>query len=346
MRILITGSRGYVGSRLCEMIFHDHKKLNVVGLDTQFYDLSKNQFENIFIRKDIRDIILKDLQDLEVVIHLASLSNDPLGELNKKLTENINFKATLNLARLAKKAKVKKFIFISTQSVYGISRYYNKTIKEDEKNIFPITEYAKSKFKAEKSILKLASSKFCVTILRPATVHGPSINFRSDIVLNNLCSSAFFLKKIIIKTDGKPYRPVLFIDDLCKIIIECIYKKSKNINKFIFNVGYPNKNFSIIEIAKLVKKVFIKSKIIIKNEKNHDERSYKVNFNLISKKFNKVLNFKNKNILEDIKKIKHFFYVNKFKKDYFLADKTNRISRLKKLIKEKKIDNNLRFTNV
>lgn len=133
MRILITGSRGYVGSRLCEMIFHDHKKLNVTGLDTQFYDLSKNQFETIFIRKDIRDVILEDLQDLEVVIHLASLSNDPLGELNKKLTENINFRATLNLARLAKKAKVKN-LFLYQPRVFMefldiIIRQLKKTIK-------------------------------------------------------------------------------------------------------------------------------------------------------------------------------------------------------------------------
>ena len=138
---------------------------------------------------------------------------------------------------------VKRFIFVSTQSVYGISNYKKKTIKENDKNIRPITQYAKSKLKAEKDILKLADNRFCVTILRPSTVHGPSENFRSDIVLNNLSAAAFTKKKIIINTNGKPYRPVLFIDDLCKIIISSLYKKTKLIQKKIYNVGYPEKKF-------------------------------------------------------------------------------------------------------
>ena len=154
-------------------------------MDNNFYQFKK-KFEKKFLLKDLRNIKIEDLKNIDVVIHLASLSNDPLGELNKDLTKQINHRATTKLARLSKKSYVKRFIFISTQSVYGISKYTNKTIRENDKNIKPITEYAKSKLRAEKELLKLADNKFCVVILRPSTVHGPSENFRSDIVLNNL----------------------------------------------------------------------------------------------------------------------------------------------------------------
>lgn len=345
MKILITGSSGYIGSRLCEIINKKYKNLLIQGLDLNLYTYNK---ENKFLikKKDLRNVNNSDLYQVTSVIHLAALSNDPLGELNKSLTDDINYKATVRLASLAKKNKVKRFIFISSQSIYGISKYKKKTIKENDKNIRPITEYAKSKLKAEKYLLSIASKDFCVTILRPATVHGPSKNFRSDIVLNNLCASAYTTGKIEIKTNGKPYRPVLYIDDLCKVIIACLFKKNEEINRLIVNVGYPKKNFTIIQLAYLVKKVFKKSKVVIRNEQSHDERSYRVNFNKISKKFKTVINFKNKNIIDDIKKIKNFFVKSSFTKKDFKGPKTNRISMILKLIKEKKINKNLNLYNV
>ena len=343
MKILITGSRGYIGSRLCQLLNHKYKKkIEIIGLDANFYQFKK-KLENKIIIKDIRDIQILDLKDIDAIVHLASLSNDPLGSLNESLTKDINHKATTKIAKFAKKMKVKRFIFVSTQSVYGISKYKNKTIKENDKNIKPITQYAKSKYKAENDILKLADDKFCVTILRPSTVHGPSENFRSDIVLNNLSASAFTKKKIIINTNGKPYRPVLFIDDLCKIIMSCLFKKTKIIQKKIYNVGYPGKNFSVLQIAKMVKKVFNKCPVIVLNNPSHDERSYKVNFELLNKDFSDIIDFKNKNIIEDIKKLKLFFLKINFTQKNFISEKTNRILKLKKMLKIKKIDKNLRF---
>ena len=312
MKVLITGSRGYIGSRLCQLLNKKYKyKIEVIGLDSNFYQFKKKLEKKILI-KDIRDVQISNLKNIDAVVHLASLSNDPLGSLNENLTKDINHKATTKIAKFAKKMKVKRFIFVSTQSVYGISKYKNKTIKENDKNINPITQYAKSKLKAEKDILKLADDNFCVVILRPSTVHGPSENFRSDIVLNNLSASAFTKKKIVINTNGKPYRPVLFIDDLCKIIISSLFKSKKIIQKKIYNVGYPGKNFSILQIAKMVKKVFNKYPVIVLNNPSHDERSYKVNFNLLSKDFSDIINFKNKDIINDIKKLKIFFKKKKF----------------------------------
>ncbi|MDA7489563.1 NAD(P)-dependent oxidoreductase [Candidatus Pelagibacter ubique] len=343
MRVLITGSRGYVGNRLCQILNKRYKNfIQIIGLDSNLYEFKK-KIEKKLLLKDIRDTNIKDLDKIDIVVHLASLSNDPLGSFNEKLTKEINHKATTKIAKLSKKAGVKRFVFISTQSVYGISKYKNKTIRENDNNISPITQYAKSKLKAEKEILKLADKNFCVIILRPSTVHGPSDNFRSDIVLNNLSASAFTKKKIIINTNGKPYRPVLFIDDLCKIIISCFTKSTKIINKKIYNVGYPGCNFSILQIGKMVNKVFKKSPLIILNNPSHDERSYKVNFELLSKDFNDVINFKKKDIIDDIKKLKFFFKKTNFVHKDFISEKTNRILKLKKLLKLKKINKDLKF---
>ena len=345
MKVLITGSRGYIGSKLCEMTFKLKSNIKIYGLDTDFYRKNKiKKFEDKFLRKDIRDVSKKDLEGIDSVIHLASLSNDPLGSLNTQLTEQINYKATIKLANYAKKQKVKRFIFISTQSVYGISK--NKTIKESDSNIKPITAYAKTKLKAEKELLKMANDNFLVTILRPSTVHGPSKNFRNDIVLNNLCGSAFSQNKIIINTNGKPYRPVLFIDDLCKIIISCFKKSTKIINKKIYNVGYPGRNFSILQIGKMVNKVFKQSPLVVLNNPSHDERSYRVNFALLKDHFFDVINFKEKNIINDIKKLRSFFRKNNFSIKDFKSEKTNRILKLKKLLKEKKINKKFRFIDV
>lgn len=341
MNVIITGSCGYIGSRLIELL-QKKKKIKFKGIDSCFYKKISNY---PLIKKDIRDINIQDLNNFDSIIHLAALSNDPLGELDKKLTYEINYKATVDLAKKAKKSGIKRFIFISTQSVYGISRNINHLFKENDQNIRPITAYAKSKYLSEKKILNLASRKFTVTILRPATVHGPSNNFRSDIVLNNLISSAYVNNKILIKTDGLPYRPVIFIDDLCKIIIACLYKKSKIINKNIYNIGYKNLNLKIIEMAKLVNKNFKNSKIKILNQINHDERSYKVNFNKAYNAFSNIVNLNKKNISNDILKIKNFLKSKKFKINDIYGEKTNRILRLKNLIKKKLINKQLRFFN-
>ena len=343
MKVLITGSRGYIGTRLCQILNKRFKKqIEIIGVDTNFYQFKK-KLEKRLLLKDIRKIKIEDLENIDVVIHLASLSNDPLGELNKNLTKLINHRATTNLAKLSKKSGVKRFVFISTQSVYGISKYKNKTIKENDRNINPITEYAKSKLRAEKEILKLADNKFCVVILRPSTVHGPSENFRSDIVLNNLSASAFTKKKIIINTNGKPYRPVLFIDDLCQIIIASFMKPAKQMQKKIFNVGYPGRNFTILQIGKMVKKVFKNVPLKVLNNPSHDERSYKVNFDLLRANFSDIIDFKNKNIIEDIRKLKMFFKRKQFTLNDFTSDKTNRILKLRKLLKLKILNKNLEF---
>ena len=267
MTILITGDTGYVGTVLCKQLLNNGHK--ITGLDLDLFlenDLILQSRDYKRLNKDINEIHEDDLKNIETIIHLAGLSNDPLGELNEKLTYKINFDGTINLVEKAKFAGVKNFLYASTQSVYGISENIENEITEDSKNIQPITAYAKSKYKAEQEMLKKKSENFRIVIFRPATVFGPSVNFRSDIVLNNLVASAYLYEKLIIQSDGKPWRPLLHINDMCQFFIKSIDKADK-LNGEIINLGYPKYNFQVIDLAKKVQKIIPKAEIIIENKK-------------------------------------------------------------------------------
>ena len=277
MRILVTGDTGYVGTVLCEKL--QSNGYNVTGLDLDFFlenDLVLQNRSYKRLNKDINKVHEDDLRNIDTIIHLAGLSNDPLGELDEELTYKINFDGTINLIDKAKIAGVKNFLYASTQSVYGISENIENEITEDTKNIQPITAYAKSKYKAEQEMLKKKSENFKIIIFRPATVFGPSANFRSDIVLNNLVASAYVYKKLIIQSDGKPWRPLLHINDMCQFFIKSI-NKTDQLNGEIINLGYPGYNFQVIDLANKVKKIVPEAEIIIENKKI-DNRTYKVNF--------------------------------------------------------------------
>lgn len=205
-RILVTGSNGYIGAVLTEKL--SKKNISVSGIDTGFFNdcyLSKQLRNFPLIKKDIRLIKNSDLKRIDCIIHLAALSNDSLGELKRNLTKEINHNATIQLAKKAKKAGVKRFIFSSSCSVYGISK---KTVTEKSKT-HPLTTYAKNKVLSEKELKKLADKNFCVVILRNATVYGYSPQFRDDLVVNNLLSSAIINNEIRVFSDGTPYRPLI-----------------------------------------------------------------------------------------------------------------------------------------
>jgi nucleoside-diphosphate-sugar epimerase len=332
MQILVTGDKGYIGTALCKQL--NDLKYDLVGLDIDLYDdfvKTKRNYKRI--KKDIRNIDLKDLKGIDCVIHLAAISNDPLGELSGKITYDINYKATVKLAKLAKKSSVETFIYISTQSVYGISSNISKEIKEDTKNIKPLTAYAKSKYKAEKVLLKLASKSFKMIVFRPATVFGESNNFRSDIVLNNLLGNAYLTNSINIFSDGKPWRPILHIDDMVNIIIASI-KKAKKLNKEIINLGYPKKNYTVLNLANFIKKVIPSSNVAILNSKK-DQRTYKVNFDKVYKYFKDDINF-NIDIVLRLKKLLTFYKKYKLSNKNFNGRKTIRLLQLRHLIEKKK----------
>lgn len=338
MRILITGNLGYIGMNLSERLIN--LGYQVCGFDTSFY-LENTKIINKSINqkfKDIRDINKDDLDKIDTVVHLAALSNDPLGELSPNLTYDINYKATIQAAELAKSKNVKKFIFVSSQSMYGVSSSENE-LEEDSSEKIPVTEYAKTKWQAEIELRKLSSENFCTSFLRPSTVFGVSNMLRLDIVFNNLLASAFTKNKIEILSDGSPWRPTVHIEDLCSAIIATIKAPIKIINNKAFNVGVINGNYSIKELASIVSNVIPKSEIVYRNL-HSDPRTYKVDFNRINTVLREYFIPKwtpekgGYEIIEYFKKIK----LTEFD---FQSRKYNRIKQLRYLLDNNKINKNL-----
>lgn len=331
--IFVTGNLGYIGSVLTDSLI---KKYKVIGCDIGYFNdcliAKKNKKLTKQLFKDIKNINKFDLKNVDAIIHLASLSNDPLGELNKKLTIETNYHSTVKLAKLAKSLKIKRFIYVSTQSLYGISKS-NKFLTEVSKKS-PVTTYAKTKYQAEKKIQPLADSFFKILIFRPATVFGPSPRFRSDIILNNFVGRAVTTKEIRIHSDGKPWRPILHIDDMCKILLKSLsIKIDKKINGTAFNMGVKGGNYTVKNLANLVKKLLPGTKIIFEKNRSKDERTYKVSFKKLYNFFGKKVIDKN-HVNSQIKQLSKYMIKNKFSFKKFSSEKTNRILKLKKIFNE------------
>jgi nucleoside-diphosphate-sugar epimerase len=210
---------------------------------------------------------------------LAGLANDPLGEFDPKITEEINYQSTLIFAELCKKQKIKRFIYASSQSMYGVSDS-TEELDEDNSKKNPVTVYAKTKWEAEKNIKTLNDDTFTVVILRPSTVFGVSPRLRCDIVYNNLVACAFTTGKIEILSDGSPWRPVIHIQDLCNAFISGIEAPEKLVSGQAFNVGIENGNYTVQELAESAQSVVPGSKLIFRNQ-HTDPRTYKVSFKRI-----------------------------------------------------------------
>ena len=335
MTILITGNLGYIGSVLGEYLLS--KGFKVTGLDSGFFQ--KNTIDEcVDIEtnlKDIRDIIPTDLIGVTSIVHLAALSNDPLGEFDRSLTFEINYKATVNLAKMAKVSGVEKFIFISSQSIYGYADT-NKELDEDNSVKNPQTAYAESKWLAEKEIFLLEGPKFKVVALRPSTVFGWSPRLRTDIVFNNLLTTGYFNKEISVHSDGLPWRPVIHIKDVCKAIKLVL---ESNLSGESLNLGVIGGNFQVSELASVASKSLNDIPVIYNTENITDSRSYKVDF----RKASKLLGFQAETTLDAGAKeiIKKLFKIELDSGIFF--NKTNRLLRLKELLNEKIIKNDLRF---
>lgn len=342
MRILVTGHNGYIGSILTDELIK--KNYEIVGYDIGYFDdcnlvnLENQKFKQI--NKDIRDIAINDLESIDVVIHLAGLANDPLGDLDPKLTEEINYQSTVKFAKICKQAKVKRFIYASSQSMYGISDNQEE-LEEDNSKKNPVTAYAKTKWKAESEIKTLNDDNFSVISFRPSTVYGVSPRLRCDIVYNSLVACAYTTGKIEILSDGTPWRPVIHIKDLCSAFIAGIKAPKELVSGESFNVGIVNGNYTVKELAKAAQSVVPGSELIFLNQ-HSDPRTYKVSFNKIT------------NILKEYFKpewslerggleLVNFFKKINFTEKTFRNEKVNRLKKLEKLINEKKINNRLEW---
>ena len=342
MRVLVTGNNGYIGTVLTEeLIKNDYE---VVGFDTNyFYDC--NLIEPTYkiikhIKKDIRNISEEDLNDIDIIIHLAGLANDPLGEFDPKLTDDINYSSTVRLANLSKKKGVKRFIYASSQSMYGISDDQNE-LDEDRSKKNPVTAYARTKWEAEKAIKELSDKNFIVVMFRPSTVFGASARLRCDIVYNNLVACAFTTGKIEILSDGSPWRPVIHVKDLCNAFIAGIEAPIELVAKQSFNVGIRNGNFTVKELAEAAQKVVPGSELVFLND-HTDPRTYKVSFNKILTKLAGY--YKPEWSLErGGQELVSLFKEINFSEEDFRNEKVNRLKKLEKLIEDQKINNRLEW---
>ncbi len=339
MNVLVTGNQGYVGSVLGEYLsFHD---IPTNGIDSGFYKdctLDSEHRDMPTKIKDIRDLVIKDFQGIDSVVHLAALSNDPIGELNSSLTYAINRDSAIKAAELAKVAGVKRFIFVSTQSIYGISTSDSELSESDLKN--PQTAYAKSKWEAEQKILNMASPSFTPTALRPSTVFGWSPRLRSDIVFNNLLLSGFTKGKIEVHSDGKPWRPIVHVTDLCEAIRLSLVVEKDAISGEAFNIGKIGGNYTVREIAEAAAACIGNVDLVFNTEKITDSRTYKVCFD----KAKEILKFEAKRELIESghEMLKKFSSLDLNKSD-LMGRLTNRLEEISLLKKGARLDEELRF---
>ena len=283
MRILLTGSEGYIGCRLAPILLAEG--YDVVGLDTGYYRdghlfSAPSAMGRVppLIQKDIRRLEPEDLRGFDAVVHLAELSNDPLGETNPEITFQINHAGSVHLAQLAKQAGVQRFVYTSSCSVYGVGS--DEPVSE-ESPVNPQTAYAKCKTLVERDVGRMASENFCTVFLRNATAYGASPRMRFDIVLNDLCGLAWTTKRIALTSDGSPWRPIVHIEDICTAVRCSLTASADAINGEIFNVGADGENYRVREIAEIVAEVFPGCELTV-GPKSADNRSYRVSFAKIS----------------------------------------------------------------
>jgi len=281
MHVLVTGNLGYTGVVLTRML--TERGYTVVGCDTDYYEGSELYAFDAppgQIYKDIRDVTGGDLEGVQAVIHLAALSNDPLGQFNMALTEHINRDATLRLAQLAKAAGVERFVYASSQSMYGISET-DEELDEDDSAKHPLTAYAQTKWQAECGLKALHAEDFTVVCMRPSTIFGASPRLRCDIVFNNLVACAYTTGRIEIKSDGTPWRPVVHVQDVCDAYIAGLEAPREIVGGRSYNVGIRDGNFTVRALAEAAQQCVPGSELVFTGEHGRDARTYRVSFRRI-----------------------------------------------------------------
>ncbi|MER3525197.1 MAG: NAD-dependent dehydratase [Ignavibacteria bacterium] len=273
-KVLVTGHRGYIGTMLVPMLLD--AGYEVAGLDSDLFQRCTFRPGIVEIpekRIDVRDVTPDDLVGFDAVIHLAGLSNDPLGDLNPSLTYEINHQASVRLARIARQVGVQRFIFSSSCSNYGAS---GDTLLTEDSPFNPVTPYGDSKVKVEHDVSLLADRHFSPTFLRNATAYGVSPRHRFDLVLNNLVAWAFTTGKVLIKSDGSPWRPLVHVEDICRAFVAVLHAPREAIHNQAFNVCRTEENYRARELAEIVHRTVPGCSVEFAPGAAPDKRNYRV----------------------------------------------------------------------
>lgn len=282
MKILVTGTEGYIGSRMAPLLQAAGHR--VTGLDTGYYrdgclylDPGTQQAVAT-LYKDLRTVVPSDFEGVDGVVHLAELSNDPLGQNNPEITFKINHEGSLRIAKAAREAGVRRFVYASSCSVYGVG---TGDFLDEHSPVNPQTAYAHCKVNVERDLKSMAGTDFCVVFLRNATAYGRSPRMRFDIVLNDLCALAWTRKRIAMVSDGSPWRPIVHVEDICEAVRCALEAPADAVNGEIFNVGRTDENFRVREIAQTVAEEF-PGCVVTAGPPSSDNRSYRVSFEKIA----------------------------------------------------------------
>jgi len=282
-RVLITGHTGYIGSVMTPLFREAGHE--VVGLDTGYFrDCTLVPDRDLVpaIEKDLRDIEPRDLEGFDAVVHLAALSNDPIGNLNDRWTEEINFRGSLRLAELARAAGVQRFLFSSSCIMYGMSA---AAVVTEESPLDPKTEYARSKVKAERGIAALAGDGFSPAFLRNGTVYGLSPRMRFDTVLNDLMASAVTTGAVVIYSDGTPWRPVVHVQDVARAFLRVLEAPVAAVHNQAFNTGANHLNEQVIGLARIVAALVPDCRLEVRSQPGADQRTYQSDFGKFARTF-------------------------------------------------------------
>jgi nucleoside-diphosphate-sugar epimerase len=276
MKVLVTGAEGYIGAVLGPYLAE--RGHDVSGLDCGFYRngwlYEDGRRRPPVAAMDIRQVDAADVVDFDAVVHLAELSNDPLGEHDQRLTYAINHQGSLDLARTCQAAGVRRFVYTSSCSVYGMS---DGEIKTEDSTVDPQTAYARCKAMVERDVAALADERFTPVFLRNATAYGASPRMRFDIVLNNLAGHAWTAGEVKMTSDGSPWRPLVHVNDICEAILLALEAPREAVHNQVFNVGSDEQNYRIRDIAEIVAKAF-PGCVVTYGAPSGDTRSYRVAF--------------------------------------------------------------------
>ena len=342
MTVLVTGNLGYVGSVLTPML--SQRGHQVRGLDSGFFKdclLSSEVEPPDQVIKDIRDIERADLDGIKAIVHLAGLSNDPLGELDASLTEAINYDGSIRLGELAREAGIRRFVYASSQSMYGRAAT-GVELEEDTSEKNPLTSYAQTKWKAEQDLMSLRSPGFEVTALRPSTVYGASPRLRCDIVFNNFVACAHTTSAIEVKSDGTPRRPAVHVRDVCEAFTAGLEADAVIIDGKAFNVGVVGGNYTVRQLATAAQIAVPGSQLVFTGEHGADARTYSVSFDRIltelAEHYRPIWDLE-----QGGRELHDLLTEAKFTESDFRGSRCNRLTRINELLESGRVDPSLRL---